>query len=154
MIAAVRAAGVDARLWMPGAREAGREAYLAELEAEAARQGVADALAMTAPTAAIVDAYAMSDLVLQLSRKPEAFGRTVIEALSVGVPVVGWAHGGVGELLGQLQPQGAVAPFDAAALAVTATSLLRAPPRPPDTIPYTLQAMQHATLELYAELAG
>ena len=68
--------------------------------------------------------------------------------------MLGWAHGGVGELLGQLQPQGAVAPFDAAALAVTATSLLRAPPRPPDTIPYTLQAMQHATLELYAELAG
>ena len=36
---------------------------------------------------------------LQLSRKPEAFGRTVVEALSVGRPVLGWAHGGVGELL-------------------------------------------------------
>ena len=153
LLAAVRAAGVDARLWMPGAREAGREAYLAELEAEAARQGVADALAMTAPTAAIVDAYAMSDLVLQLSRKPEAFGRTVIEALSVGVPVVGWAHGGVGELLAELLPEGAVEPFDAKALAARVIAMLQPPPSPPATMPYTLQAMQAATLAVYDELA-
>ena len=154
LLAGLRGAGLDARLWLPGAREAGREAYLAELEALAVQLGVAGACLFTAPTSRIAEAYAASDLVLQLSRKPEAFGRTVLEALSVGRPVLGWAHGGVGELLGQLQPQGAVAPFDAAALAVTATSLLRAPPRPPDTIPYTLQAMQQQTLDLYAELAG
>ncbi|TXI26138.1 MAG: glycosyltransferase, partial [Ottowia sp.] len=99
-------------------------------------------------------AYAGCDLVLQLSRKPEAFGRTVVEALSVGRPVLGWAHGGVGELLAQLQPSGAVAPFDADALAARATGLLRAPPSPPATIPFTLQAMQQQTLDLYAELAG
>ena len=141
LLAALRAGPFPgARLWLPGAREAGRDAYVGELEALAAQLGVGDAVLFTAPTSRIAQAYAASDLVL--------------EALSVGRPVLGWAHGGVGELLGQLQPQGAVAPFDAAALAVTATSLLRAPPRPPDTIPYTLQAMQHATLELYAELAG
>lgn len=155
LLAALRAGPFPgARLWLPGAREAGRDAYVGELEALAAQLDVGDAVLFTAPTSRIAQAYAASDLVLQLSRKPEAFGRTVLEALSVGRPVLGWSHGGVGELLGQLQPQGAVAPFDAAALAVTATSLLRAPPRPPDTIPYTLQAMQHATLELYAELAG
>src|SRR5690606_38409193 len=94
-----------------------------------------------------------SDLVLQLSRKPEAFGRTVIEALSAGRPVLGWAHGGVGELLSTLQPAGAVAPFDADALAVAAARLLADPPSPV-AVPYTLQAMQQATLDLYAELAG
>ena len=61
--------------------------------------GIAEAIAFTAPTDAIARAYAASDLVLQLSRKPESFGRTVLEALSVGRPVLGWAHGGVGELL-------------------------------------------------------
>jgi glycosyltransferase involved in cell wall biosynthesis len=154
LLAALRVeAFPDARLWLPGAREPGREAYIAELEALAARLGVADAVVFSAPTARIAEAYAASDLVLQLSRKPEAFGRTVVEALAVGCPVLGWAHGGVGELLA-LQPQGAVVPFDAAALADAAISLLRVPPRVPDTIPYTLQAMQQATLELYAELAG
>jgi glycosyltransferase involved in cell wall biosynthesis len=38
-------------------------------------------------------------------------GRTVLEALAVGRPVVGWDHGGVGELLRQLFPQGAVPAF-------------------------------------------
>lgn len=153
LLAALHANAIDARLWMPGAREAGREAYIAELEAEAARLGVAHALAITAPTHDIAQAYAMSDLVLQLSRKPEAFGRTVIEALSVGVPVAGWAHGGVGELLAELQPEGAVAAFDPAALAARVQALLQRPPASPVTMPYTLQAMQDATLAVYDELA-
>ena len=154
MLAVLRAGThPDARLWLPGAREAGREAYIAELEAEAATLGIAGAVLFTAPTSRIATAYAASDLVLQLSRKPEAFGRTVIEALSAGRPVLGWAHGGVGELLSTLQPAGAVAPFDADALAASAARLLADPP-PPVAVPYTLQAMQQATLDLYAELAG
>ena len=155
LLAGLHAAGLGtARLWLPGALESGREAYVAELEARAAALGVAQAVLFSAPTSHIAQAYAASDLVLQLSRKPEAFGRTVVEALAVGRPVLGWAHGGVGELLRELQPQGAVAPFDAQALLAAALGLLQAPPLPPAAIPYTLQAMQRATLEVYAELAG
>ncbi|MBB5864656.1 glycosyltransferase family 4 protein [Xanthomonas sp. 3058] len=152
LLADVRAAGVPAWLWLPGAREPGREAYVRELEAEAARLGVADAVAFTEPTARIAEAYAASDLVLQLSRKPEAFGRTVVEALSVGRPVLGWAHGGVGELLAELQPGGAVPAFDANALRTQALALLQQAPTPPAVLPYTLQAMQSATLKVYDEL--
>ncbi|MFT4248028.1 MAG: glycosyltransferase family 4 protein [Pseudomonas sp.] len=152
LLAALRAGGLPARLWLPGAIEPGREAYLRELRAEAERLGVAAAVTFAEPTARIAEAYAASDLVLQLSRKPEAFGRTVLEALAVGRPVLGWAHGGVGELLGQLQPEGAVTPFDEAALAAGAAALLRQPPRAPQQIPYTLQAMQSATLKVYDEL--
>ncbi|HJW46936.1 MAG TPA: glycosyltransferase family 4 protein [Lysobacter sp.] len=152
LLAQLRGDGIAAHLWLPGAREAGREAYIAELEREAATLGIADAIAFTAPTDQIARAYAASDLVLQLSRKPESFGRTVVEALSVGRPVLGWAHGGVGDLLTQLQPQGAVAPFDADALQRAARELLTHPPQPPATIPHTLHAMQEATLAVYAEL--
>lgn len=154
LLAALRAGGFpQARLWLPGAREPGREAYLRELEAQARALGVDGAVLFTPPTAHIAEAYAACDLVLQLSRKPEAFGRTVAEALSVGRPVLGWAHGGVGELLAGLQPAGAVPPFDEDALARAAAALLRDPP-PPVAVPYTLQAMQQATLDVYAELAG
>lgn len=149
LLAALRAEGADARLWMPGALQAGREDYVTELSGLARAAGVEAMLAMTAPTAAIAQAYAACDLVLQLSRKPEAFGRTVVEALAVGRPVLGWAHGGVGELLAELQPAGAVAPFDAGQLAARACALLAAPPSPPAAMPYTLQAMQEATLTLY-----
>lgn len=151
LLARLRATGLDARLWMPGAREAGREAYLDELGRAAEAAGCAAALAMTGPTDAIAHAYASSDLVLQLSRKPEAFGRTVLEALSCARPVAGWAHGGVGELLAQLQPEGAVAPFDQDALMETARALVTRPPRAV-TMPDTLRAMQEATLAVYDEL--
>src|SRR5690606_41607012 len=139
-----------------------RADYVAELEAQAAGLGIADAVAITPPTSAIAQAYAASDLVLQLSRKPEAFGRTVIEALSVGRPVLGWAHGGVGELLRELQPEGAVEPFDEAALHAGACALLgdvaarhevlRAA-MPARLARYSLQAMQQSTLAVYDELA-
>ena len=152
LLSRLRNQGIDARLWMPGAREEGRERYIEELEAVAAAAGVREALAITPPTAAIAAAYAASDLVLQLSHKPEAFGRTVIEALSVGRPVLGWAHGGVGELLEELQPQGAVAPFDAQALHRVAGELIARPPPLPGTMPYSLHAMQDATLKVYDEL--
>ena len=162
LLARLRADGLDARLWMPGAREATRADYVAELESHAAGLGIADALAITPPTAAIAAAYAASDLVLQLSRKPESFGRTVIEALSVGRPVLGWAHGGVGELLRELQPQGAVATFDAEALHAGARALLASlraqqgllrATMPAVIAHYSLQAMQQSTLAVYDELA-
>ena len=152
LLAALRRDGMAARLWLPGAREAGREAYIAELQAQATQLGIAGAIAFTPPTHEIARAYAASDLVLQLSRKPESFGRTVIEALSVGRPVLGWAHGGVGELLTQLQPRGAVRLGDHDALLAAARSLLAQPPQPAATIAYSLRAMQEATLDVSAEL--
>jgi glycosyltransferase involved in cell wall biosynthesis len=153
LLAAVRGNGSasDARLWLCGADDPSRRGYVAELRARAEALGVADAVAITPPTDAMPRAYAASDLVLQLSRKPEAFGRTVLEALSSGRPVAGWAHGGVGELLARWQPSGAVEPFDGAALAARAWSLLAAPP-PAVTIPDGLVAMQEATLAMYMEL--
>jgi len=152
LLASLHEDGVDARLWLPGAVQPGRARYLAELEAHARARGVCSKLALTAATAEMADAYAAADLVLQLSRKPEAFGRTVVEALCVGRPVLGWAHGGVGELLARLQPEGAVAPFAAGALARRAHALLDNPPPPPATMPYSLRAMQEATLAVYGSL--
>jgi glycosyltransferase involved in cell wall biosynthesis len=167
LLKALRAEGVDVRLWMPGAREPGREAYIAELETEAREAGIADALAITEVTDAIAEAYAASDAVLQVSRKPESFGRTVVEALSVGRPVIGWAHGGVGELLRELYPHGAVPPFDAQALlTATRAAIVLSHSSPQEAAPdaclpatmrerlrrYSLAAMQDATLACYREL--
>lgn len=153
LLAWLRGHGIDARLWLAGARQPGREGYVGELAHEASLLDVTDAVAMTPPTTAIAEAYAASDLVLQLSRKPEAFGRTVLEALSVGRPVMGWEHGGVGELLRQWEPQGAVRPFDEDLLLQTAFALLARPPLPPATMPNSLREMQQATLALYEQLA-
>jgi glycosyltransferase involved in cell wall biosynthesis len=154
LLARLRADGSDARLWMPGALDPSRARYLGELQGLARSLGVAGAVAITAPTAAMARAYAASDLVLQLSRKPEAFGRTVLEAVASGRPLAGWGHGGVGEQLAQWWPGGAVPPFDAAGLAANAAAQLARRAAPAVTMPDTLRAMQEATLSLYAELAG
>lgn len=153
LLARLRGDGSDARLWMPGALDPSRARYVAELESTARKLGVADAVASTAPTAAMPQAYAASDLVLQLSRKPEAFGRTVLEAVASGRPVAGWGHGGVGEQLAEWWPQGAVAPFEEAALAANVAGQLARRAAPAVTMPDTLRAMQEATLSLYVELA-
>ena len=41
----------------------------------------------------------LSDLVLSCSTKPEAFGRTVLEAQAMGKPVIAFNHGGAVELI-------------------------------------------------------
>lgn len=153
LLAGLRAQGREVALWLLGAQQAGREAYLEALRAEARALGVGDVLHIAPPRSEVVAAYAGADLVLQLSDQPEAFGRTVIEALSVGVPVLGWDHGGVGETLAHCWPSGSVPLGDAAALLARAATLLDAPPPLPAVLPYPLAAMQSATLDLYARLA-
>jgi len=154
LLAALRARGEDARLLLLGAVQSGREHYLAEIRRHAAGLGVLPWLAMTPPRADVRELYASADLVLQLSSKPEAFGRTVLEALSIGRPLLGWAHGGVGELLHQLYPVGAVRRGDQSALADAAIGLLTCMPPVPADIPFTLQAMQEATLRQYQQLTA
>lgn len=148
----LKAEGLPAVLWMPGADDPKRAAYVAELRSLAQSLGVAAQVVITPPVSNVAQAYAASDVVLQLSRKPESFGRTVIEALSVGVPVIGWDHGGVGEILRKLFPEGAVACFSDAALVEKAKAFLATPPVTPATIPYNLESMQEATLNVYDRL--
>jgi glycosyltransferase involved in cell wall biosynthesis len=153
LLAALRARGVDARLLLLGAREDGRESYIAEIEALALARGVGAFVVATPPRSDVREMYAVSDLVLQLSTQPESFGRTVVEALALGRPVLGYAHGGVGELLGELYPDGRVAPGDRAQLVERAAALLHAPPPVAALATYRLADMQAATLRLYGEVA-
>src|SRR5690349_15858596 len=62
-------------LLMLGAREAGRESYLAEVESLARELGVASRVAIVAPRGDVRDYYARADVVLQPSNKAESFGR-------------------------------------------------------------------------------
>lgn len=152
LLAALRERRIDARLLLLGARERGREAYVEEIETLARERGVLDRLAITPPRGDVRDVYAVSDLLLQLSTQAESFGRTVLEALALGRPVLGYAHGGVGELLAELYPCGGVPLGDAAAVLDRAVELLRAPPAVTPLEKYRLADMQAATLRLYADV--
>jgi glycosyltransferase involved in cell wall biosynthesis len=153
LLADLKARAIPARLLLLGARQVGREAYVAELEQLAVARGVAEHIAISAQRDDARDIYAISALVLQLSKKPESFGRTVIEALSLCRPVLGYDHGGVGELLAELYPAGRVPLGDRERLAERAAELLRYAPAISPLQGYRLADMQDATLTLYRELA-
>jgi glycosyltransferase involved in cell wall biosynthesis len=144
--------GIEAGLYLPGAREAGRERYLDEIAALARSLGVATRVVFDEARGDLREVYGIAAAVLQLSSKPEAFGRTALEALSIGVPVVGYAHGGIGELLGELYPAGAMAPGDIDGVVARLARVLREPPAIAPLRGHALADMQFATLTLYREL--
>ena len=154
LVSDLKARGIPTRLLLLGARQEGRETYIAELERLATERGVADWLAISAQRDDARDVYAASALVLQLSNKPESFGRTVVEAIALCRPVLGYDHGGVGELLTDLYPAGRVPPGDRERLAERAAELLRAAPAIAPLQRYRLADMQAATLALYDGLVA
>lgn len=154
LLANLKRRGVEARLLLLGVIEPGREAYVKELQQLIQLRGVTSQVVLTRPRDDIRDIYAISALILQLSNKPESFGRTVVEALSLCRPVLGYAHGGVGELLAELYPAGRVPPGDHERLAERAAELLRVAPPISPLQSYRLSDMQQATLALYEEIAA
>ena len=154
LMAELKRRGIEARLLLLGVIEPGREAYVAELRELIRMRGVTSQVVLTPQRHDVRDIYAISALVLQLSNKPESFGRTVIEALSLCRPVLGYAHGGVGELLAELYPAGRVPVGDMEKLVERAAELLRVAPPIPMLQSYRLVDMQQATLALYDEVAA
>lgn len=152
LLARVRAAGVDARLLLLGVVEEQRRAYVRELQALAVELGIADVVAFSGPRGDVRDVYAASDLVLQLSVRPESFGRVVAEALCLGRPVIGYAHGGVGDLLDQLYPAGRVPLRDLDALTERTLALLADAPRVDTAQVPKVSDSQALTLSVYSEL--
>jgi glycosyltransferase involved in cell wall biosynthesis len=154
LIAELKRRGIEARLLLLGVIEPGREAYVEELRRLIRERGIDAQVVLTPPRNDVRDIYAVSALVLQLSTKPESFGRTVVEALSLCRPVLGYAHGGVGELLAELYPAGRVPLGDREKLVERAAELLRVAPPIPMLQSYRLSDMQQAVLALYGEVAG
>jgi len=128
----------------PGSR------YINELEGLAERHRVSDKLTYCGVRTDMRDWMAASSLVFNLcSDPPEAFGRTVPEALSLGVPVIAWNHGGVREVLKVMFAAGAVEPDDLPALIEKTREFLRHTPRVENSDAFSLQTSMDQTMRLY-----
>lgn len=136
-----------------GGAERGKERYLREIERRVRELRLDDAVTFTGHRSDLREILSVSDIALSLSSTPESFGRTVLEALSLGVPAAGYDHGGVGEQLAALFPQGRVPLGDIDALTKTVSAWLLSPPPVPAGHPFTLDSMLGATLEVYQALA-
>lgn len=89
-----------------------------KLREEAQKLGVTDCFSILPPSFEIEKYYKYADVVVTLAPR-EPFGRTVVEAIACGVPVIGSNQGGIAEILGHFAPQWAVNPNDPAAIAQT-----------------------------------
>jgi glycosyltransferase involved in cell wall biosynthesis len=128
----------------PGSR------YINELEGLAERHGVSDKLTFCGVRTDMRDWMAASKLVFSLcSDPPEAFGRIVPEALSLGVPVIAWDHGGVAEVLREMFPAGAVEPDNLPALISKTREFLQQTPGVEKSDAFSLQASMEQTMDLY-----
>ncbi|NEQ26626.1 MAG: glycosyltransferase family 4 protein [Microcoleus sp. SIO2G3] len=95
----------------------------------AERAGVADRFTILPPTFAIEEYYKYADVVVTLAPR-EPFGRTVVEAIACGVPVVGSRTGGISEILHHFAPEWTVDPDDPVAAAQTIVRVAADPSTP------------------------
>jgi len=153
MLAGLVKAGLPVYGLIVGGEDPRHKAYADELQRTAQKLGLEGLVTFTGHRMDLRDVLCMSNLVFSLSRKPESFGRTVCEALSLGIPVVGYDQGGVGETLARVYPQGRVPADDVEALIATTRHLLERP-EPVDPAVFTsVQDMVDSTLAVYREVA-
>ena len=132
-----------------GGEDPKRKAYAQELRDLVAQLDLTQNICFTGARNDIRELFAHSDVVLSLSSQPESFGRTVLEALSLGRPVVGYAHGGVAEILAELFPEGAVPLQDEEALLRSVLTQLQNPSVPATNTRFLKHNMLDMTLQVY-----
>jgi glycosyltransferase involved in cell wall biosynthesis len=152
LIAQLKQRGLPVHGLIVGGEDPKRLAYARELHAAVAAQGLVNDITFTGHRSDMREVFAVSDMVLSLSSKPESFGRTVLEALRLGTPVVGYNHGGVGEILAAAYPDGLVELGNMDALTKHVTTLLVEPVEVPDSGAYPLAVMLDATMTVYQNL--
>lgn len=135
-----------------GGADPKKAAYLDELKNNIEAQGLRKNITFVGHRSDIREWLAFSDLTLSLSNQAETFGRTVLEALSVGTPVIAWQRGGVAEILSHLYPQGLVPVDDQATLLKTLKQHIQQPQVVAPVNMFSLDDMCNQTLALYQQI--
>jgi len=130
----------------------GKTSYLKKLQKKAKSLGVSDMVTFVGHRNDLREIMAIANIVYSFSLEPEAFGRTTIEALSLGVPVIGYAHGGVSEQLEALLPDGRVDVGNVAEAMTLTLNWLHQPPRIAKNKTFSLQQLLTKTMAVYEEL--
>lgn len=82
-----------------GGTRSDKEDYLNSLKTLIKELNLEDNIIFTGSQSKIAEIYALSDVVVSSSKKPESFGRAVAEAIALNTPVVATNHGGVKDII-------------------------------------------------------
>jgi len=123
--------------------------FLEELKNKAIKLGIKDKVSFIGHRNDLREIMSISKIIFSLSSEPEAFGRTTIESLKIGVPVIGYGHGGVGEQLKEVFPQGIIKKDDISSAVVLCKKWIKKAPKVTKTDSFNLETMQRNTLNIY-----
>jgi glycosyltransferase involved in cell wall biosynthesis len=128
--------------------------YLQSLKNQVNDSNLKENITFTGYRNDVKNIIAYSDVVYSLSREPESFGRTVIESIKLKTPFIGYDHGGVGEQLSMVFPEGLVELSNKEALYEKTKKILREQPEIKDTNLFSLEGMLSKTLKTYEEISS
>ena len=123
--------------------------FLKELKDKVRELGIDESISFIGHRSDLREIMSISKIVFSLSNEPEAFGRTTIESLKIGVPVIGYNHGGVGEQLKEVFPQGIIKKNDIFTAVNLCKKWLKKTPKVIKTHLFNLETMQSKTLKIY-----
>jgi glycosyltransferase involved in cell wall biosynthesis len=140
---------IDVHGVIVGAAHATKGNYEDELIRKIDQLGLNNHISLVGHRTDLKEILAVSTIVFSLSTEPEAFGRTTIEALSLGTPVIGYSHGGVMEQLEKLFPEGAIKVGAVNHAVAKAEKWLTNPPATSNNTKFTLDKMCMQTINVY-----
>jgi len=135
----------------------GKNNYSQSLHRLVSSLGLDDAVLFTGSQSKVAEIYALSDVVVSSSKKPESFGRAAAEALAMNVPVVATAHGGMLDIVIDGQTGALFEPGDFRVLARHVAEMRTARPaglRAFVLRNFTLDMMVDKTIAVYLEVTG
>lgn len=151
----------NVKVWIIGDAPAGKETYREELKVLVRRLGLVEQVEFLGTRQDIPQLLAKSDLLVMSSIVPEAFGRVILEAQAVGVPVVATSVGGVVEIIDDHKTGLLVMPKDSDAMAAAVLKILNDPRLAGEFVAaarkkletkFTLTHMAEQTIKVYEEL--
>ena len=150
VIEKLRAMDVNAHGLIVGGEDPRRQRYAQDLRDTVQKRGLEPHVTFTGNRSDIREVMAASDTVVSLTQQPESFGRTVLEALRLGRPTFGYDHGGVGEVLRAVYPQGLAPIGDTDAMARQLAASARGElEKPAPSNAFLLSEMLERTVGMY-----
>jgi len=135
-----------------GGPHSGKERFFKQIRNATKAAGIENHITYLGHRNDIRELLSISNIVLSLSKKPEAFGRTVLEALSLGKPVIAYDIGGTTEILKEIFPEGIVSRGQPDDVTRKIREFMRQTPAVPAHHKFTLDQMLNKTIKLYEKI--
>ncbi|MRI83445.1 MAG: glycosyl transferase [Nitratiruptor sp.] len=144
---------IDGVLLIVGGVHPRRQDYYRRLLDLVDRLGVRDRVRFVGSQQQMAEIYALSDLVVSASKRPESFGRTLVEAMAMETPILAARHGGSLDIVPDRRWL-----FDPGSLTELVEGIRAIRSGPPQGLReyvarhFSLEQMVAKTLEVYKEL--